>query len=226
MNRATGTVRERPYAGKPPELRRMERRTRLHAAGLHLFGTRGYSGVTIPEICAAAQVTTRHFYDEFDGREALLRTVYDGIVEDTRRSVLLSLASAGDDPKERTRVALDAFLHSYLDDPRRGRVACLEAVGVSAALEEHRRSVIHEFAAVIEHESEKQASSGLIPRRNLRLGSIAMAGATNELVIEWLTMENRPSIADLAEELLLLFLSVLEGARPAFAAIRGPSAVD
>src|SRR5689334_8486281 len=152
---ARAAQKERPYGGKPPEARRAERRLRLLAAGLELFGTRGYPSVTIPELCAQASVTTRHFYDEFDGREALLRAVYDEIIAETRLTVMRALAEAPADPRERTRASLNAFLHSYLDDPRRGRIACIEVVGVSARLETHRRAIIHEFAAIIEHESDR-----------------------------------------------------------------------
>src|SRR6185369_4981479 len=105
--------------------------------------------------------------------------------------------------------------HAYLDDSRKGRIACIEVVGVSTRLEAHRRSIIHEFAAVIEQESARVAADGGLPKRDLRLGSIGMAGATNELVIEWLTLEQRPTIAELGSELLRLFVSVLEGAERA-----------
>jgi hypothetical protein len=75
--------------------------------------------------------------------------------------------------------------------------------------------MIHEFAAVIEQESARVVAEGRLPKRDLRLGSIGMAGATNELVIEWLTLDARPTIADLGNELLQLFVSVLEGAERA-----------
>lgn len=206
----------RPYAGRSPDERRRARHARLLGAGLAVFGKDGYPSATIPALCAHAGVTTRHFYEEFEGREALLRAVYDGVIAGAREAVLGALAAAGGDPRERTRASLDAFLHSYLDDARRGRIACVEVVGVSAALERHRRSVIHEFAAVIALESEESARRGLLPLRDFRLASIAMAGATNELVIEWLTAPAPPSIAELRDELLGLFVAIIAGARSAF----------
>src|SRR5919198_3030469 len=63
---------ERRYRGRLPGERRAERRRRLLDAGLELFGTVGYRGTSIERLCAQAGVTTRHFYQEFPGREALL----------------------------------------------------------------------------------------------------------------------------------------------------------
>ncbi len=71
----------RTYAGLSAPERRAERRERLLDAALELFGTAGFPKTTIPMLCSAAGVTARHFYDEFDSREALLRTLYDGIAE-------------------------------------------------------------------------------------------------------------------------------------------------
>jgi AcrR family transcriptional regulator len=206
------SIRERPYGGKGPAARKGERRERLVGAGLSLIGTRGFPSTTIPEICAEAGVTPRHFYDEFDGKEAWLRAVYDRVIAETRDAVIRALAGASDDPHERTRVSLEAFLHSYLGDPRRGRVACVEIVGVSPELERHRRTVIHEFAAVIEHEARRSLAQRKLPERDLRLASIAMAGATNELVIEWLTSEHPPKIEDIRDVLVSLFVAMNEGA--------------
>jgi AcrR family transcriptional regulator len=203
--------RARPYGGLSPEERRRTRRERLLDAGLALFGTEGFSAASIERLCALAGVATRHFYEEFDGREALLRAVYDRVIAETRDAVRLALTASPEDPRERTRNSLGAFLHAYLDDPRRARVACLEVVGVSPELERHRRSVIHEFAAVIAGESERSARAGHLPTRDFGLGAIAMAGATNELVIEWLTRKAPPSVEELRDELLALFVAILAG---------------
>ena len=166
---APATDRARRYGGRSLEERRRERRRRLVDAGLALFGTDGFTNVTIPSLCAHAGVSPRHFYEEFATREELLRAVYDEVIASTHASVQAALTTAADDPRERTRASLDAFLHAYLDDPRRGRIACLEVVGVSAALERHRRSVIHQFAAVIARES---ASISRGPRAGARFRAV------------------------------------------------------
>jgi AcrR family transcriptional regulator len=52
----------------------------LHA-GLQVFGTYGYANTSISDVCRAAGVTTRHFYEEFASREALLIATYDETIQ-------------------------------------------------------------------------------------------------------------------------------------------------
>jgi AcrR family transcriptional regulator len=201
----------RPYAGLAPEERRAERRRRLLDAALELFGVDGYSNVAIERLCAHARVTTRHFYQEFAGREALLLAAYDRIITQAKSAVLAALSREGRTPREPIVESIDAFLHSFLDDPRHARIACLEIVGVSTDAERHRRDAIHEFARIIEGRAKLMAHEGSLEARNFELASIAMAGATNELLVEWLLRPGEISIEELRDEIVRLFLAVIAG---------------
>lgn len=205
-------TRARRYGGRSADERREARRLRLRDAALALFGTEGYAGTSIERLCAEAGVTARHFYEEHEGREALLLTLFESILADARADVVQALAEASDDPRDRVERAVVAFLHSYLDDPRRARVATLEVVGVSPAMERRRRQAIHEFARLIELQAERLATEGAVAPRDFELASIAMAGAGHELVVEWLWREEKPSLEALGRELVELFVAIIRGA--------------
>lgn len=200
----------RPYGGRGPEQRKQDRRERLLDAGLDLFGTIGYAQTSIERLCARAGVTTRHFYEEFGSREALLKAVYDRVVARSRQSVLEALAAAPEPPRARL-VGLEAFLHAWLDDPRCGRVGSIEIVGVSPALERHRRAAIHAFADIIEHEYRRRARAGYLKDRDYRIAAIAMTGAVNELCIEALMHAGPLQIASLKDELARMFVGLFAG---------------
>ena len=153
------------YRGQSNVERREDRRARLLAAGLELFGTAGYAATSIEGICGAAGVTARHFYEHFASREALLRAVYDDVVATARRAVLRALALATD-AEARAVAGVRAFVRAYLEDPRRARIACIEVIGVSPDFERHRRSVIHAFATVIEAQAEALDAAGALSERN------------------------------------------------------------
>lgn len=206
----------RPYGGLAPDERRRERRERLMQAGLSLFGTQGYAKTSIERLCVEAAVATRHYYEEFATREALFKAVYDRVIEETRSSVLASLEGAGDDPHERIRASVDAFLRAYLDDPRKGRVACVEVVGVSPELESYRREVMRAFARIISSESDRAARSGYQPVRDYSFISIGLAGAVNELAIECLSRKEPPLRDEVRDELTGLCFAAMHGARAAF----------
>ena len=209
--RATAPGPARVYRGQSNAERREGRRERLVAAALELFGTVGYAATPIDVICTTAGVTARHFYEHFASREALLRTVYDGIIADAQHAVLRGLAQAGD-PEGRTAGGVKAFVRSYLQDPRKGRIACVEVIGVSEDLERHRRSVIHAFASVIQAQAEALAAEGRLQgRQNFELAGIAMAGAVNELMADWLFRRDKPPIDRFARDIVAFFLAVMKG---------------
>jgi AcrR family transcriptional regulator len=207
----TSALPERNYGGRSADERRRDRRERLIAAGLELFATEGYAATTVQRICDEAGVIARYFYESFETREALLTEVFFSIVGETVSAVSRSLSDAPDDPVERTKRAIGAFVHSYLDDPRRGRIVCLEVGGVSPALERLRWTEMERFTALVEAECERLAEQGLLPRRDSRMGGVALAGATNQLIVDYLSSKNPPSIEALEYECVLLFVTMLEG---------------
>jgi AcrR family transcriptional regulator len=198
----------RPYGGRAPEQRKQDRRERLLDAGLDLFGTIGYAQTSIERLCARAGVTTRHFYEEFGSREALLKAVYERVIGRTMLAVREAVAAGGGE--EDRLNGLQAFLDSYLDDPRYGRVGSIEIVGVSPELERYRRSVIHDFADIIESQYRARAQAGFIEPRDFRLAAIALTGAVNELCIEALMHPEPPARSQMKAELARMFVGLFK----------------
>lgn len=206
-------VARRGYGGRSAEELLLERRQRLMAAGLTLFCTLGFQHTRIDAICAEAKVTPRHFYEQFDTREALLLAIYEQVVAHARSQVQAALQTPGLMPTELINEAIRAFVRAYTDDARHARLACVEVVGVSADMARRRRAVIHEFAGLIEAYANAMAQSGLLPKRDYGLSCLAMVGAVNELMCEWLMGDAPPTVAALTDELLSMFAALILGAR-------------
>ena len=202
----------RVYGGRSAEERHATRRTALVDAGFELFGTVGYHTVSIERICSQARLTTRNFYEHFRDREALLRAVYDRTIGESTATVLAALDAAGDEPWARTQQGVSAFVHAMLDDPRRARIVCLQVVGVSDELERHRRNVLHTFADLLATEAERTADAGFIPRRrSYHVGSLALVGGVNELLVDWLHADDPLPLDRLVAEIVQLFLAAAAG---------------
>jgi AcrR family transcriptional regulator len=206
--RSAARAEERRHRGLLPQERRADRRRRLIEAGLELFSGLGYHGTTIERVCARAGVTARHFYEEFPSREALLVAVYDEGAERAMDAVVKALAASTEGPRRRTRDSIAAFVHAVLDDPRVGRILTIEVVGVSADLERRRRLVMRSFARLVEVEVNRVAAEGHIAERDYRLAALALVGATNELVIDWILSDHRPPVDDLVSEIAWIYLAV------------------
>jgi len=61
---------------KPVAKKDHDKRSRLLAAALELFETRGFDGVTVPEIAAKAGVAVGTVYRYFETKEALVNVLY------------------------------------------------------------------------------------------------------------------------------------------------------
>ncbi len=204
----------RAYRGASADERRQERHQRLLATALELFAHQGYAHTPIETLCTQARVTTRHFYQLFASREALLRDLFDELSAQLREAVLLAMSAPGLDRDGQMRQAVAALLTHYGSDTRRARVSLLEVVGVSAAMEQRRRAVVHGMAELIERWLLDTAARGELPQRDYALTSIALVGGIQELLTESLVRATAMPIERLGDEILFLFDAFIRGARP------------
>jgi AcrR family transcriptional regulator len=190
-------VPSRRYGGRDKASRSAERRAALLAAGLELFGTIGYSASSVKRICDRAGLTERYFYESFTQREALLRAVYDGQIEQVRAATSAALAGADADLAPQAHASVDAFVRTVAADPRRARIIFIEVVGVSAELEVHRRAVMHEFAQLIVGFAEVYFHIPAADR--LAIAAMLFAGGMTELMVDWTLAEAPLPLDDLID---------------------------
>lgn len=195
----------RRYGGKTTEERRGERRERLLDAGLELFGTIGVRATTIEMLCAAAQLNPRYFYEQFKSIDELLVAVYDRHVESVLVAVGQAVLEAPTDPRARLEAGFRAFVAGSLTDERAARVNYFEMAGVSRALEERRREVLRNYADIIAHELSGFTQFSDRTAQQRRLAAIALVGATDGLIIDWLSQPKRGKVDAIIRTLLDLF---------------------
>jgi AcrR family transcriptional regulator len=180
------------YRGQSATERQEDRRQRLIEAGLDLFATQGYLATSIEEICAAAAISTRNFYEQVDGREGLLVLLHDIAMRRAQQAVLDAVAGAPqNDVVARVRAPLSAFVDAMIADPRWARIAYVEAVGISAAVERRRHMWMNRFAKLMAAEADAIAERGLAPRRDHELTAVAMVGAIDRLIVHWQASSRR-----------------------------------
>lgn len=204
----------RRYGGMDRAARDAARRARLLEAALDAFATDGYGASAIDGICRRAQVSTRNFYDHFAGREDLLRAVYDEIIAAVAGAVIDALDAAPPTLEGQARASLGAFAACFAEDERRARVNFVEVIGVSRSLEEHRRAILRLFAGIIADRARGLVNLGVIEQRDFRPVAMALVGATQESLIDWVLTEDRPSVDEIVEVLVDLYVRALGPADP------------
>jgi AcrR family transcriptional regulator len=183
----------RRYSGRSVEEWKAARRERLLDAALELFGTDGYPATSVERLCALAKVSTRHFYHEFQNKEAVLLAVHAQVIELAVRSTGDALAATADAPvRERIAAAVDGYLRAIMADLRRARISFVEVVGASPAVEEQRIAFRELVIATVVGIGDAGVARNELARKDFRFLGLCFIGAVNTVVYDWMLTDPRP----------------------------------
>jgi AcrR family transcriptional regulator len=210
---------ERRIRGRTLAERRSERREAMLAAGLELFGTKGFAATTVEEVCRRAYVSSRNFYEEFENRLDLLVAVGEQIIAGAfvawtdmgLPKHVLAQSESGVNP-DRIRARVSALVHTLVDDPRVARIAFIETVGIDPAHEALRRELLGVFPAWLQaYLGAHFDARGVSPSRQRSL-TMGVFGAVHELITDWVLQEpdRRPSVDDLIDDIVEIGHLVLQ----------------
>lgn len=203
----------RSWRGTPARERQEARRRRLLQAGLEVFGTAGFRSATVGRVCQEAGLTNRYFYEHFADREAALRAVYDMLVHDALHRLSTAMDAPASSLEERVMAALDSYVDFSLSDPRRPRVISVESVGIGPAMEERRRAVRHRIAHLFAREYRRSVREGTMVDLPFDKQALALVGAANELIVDWVLGDRSRTKAELAQDIAGVLLPVLRSRR-------------
>ena len=172
------------YRGLSAEERAAERRVRLLQATLAVWADPEVR-TTMTAICAEAGLSERYFYESFVGLDEALTAVLDNVATEIETVTMAAVQAAGDDPTARVHASIQAFVQLLVDDPRKGRVAIIEATSIPA-LRQRRTELLRHLA----HRSAEQAQTqlGLATRggREDEIAGLLFIGGMAELITAWL----------------------------------------
>ncbi|MDH2413666.1 TetR/AcrR family transcriptional regulator [Nocardioides sp. CER19] len=172
------------YRGVSAEDRAAERRGRLVEATLAVWADPG-TRTTMTAICARAGLTERYFYESFTNLDEALTAVLDAVAVEIEETSHRAAEQAGDDPVARVHASVAAFMQLLADDPRKGRVAIIEAAAIPAL--RHRRT---ELLRHLAHRSAEEAHELMgLPRRpdsSDEVAGLLFIGGMAELIAAWL----------------------------------------
>lgn len=175
----------RSYRGADATQRRDERRRRLVAAAIEVFGTEGYRNATVAKICASAGLTKRYFYESFNSSEDLLLAAYDHAVALLLDSVRTG-AETGTDPDTRIRGAITGLFTRIADDPRMARLVLLEIIGISERVDQRYRDATRQFVETLLVGAQAATQWTPPPGAHPRVVATGLVGAVLMIAQQWL----------------------------------------
>lgn len=201
-----------PTPDRTGQARRARRRERLLKTATELFTTRGYPATSIERICVTARVSIRAFYEEFEGREALLIALHNDVARagmEAALTVLSDPATESADTRDRITALTRAYVDAVTADPAATRIAFVEVIGAGRAVEDHRLRWRGLWTDFLIGEAERAVERGEAVRRDYALAMVALIGAVNELVGHWARDSTAFSPLLLADELVHHALAIL-----------------
>ena len=210
----TPTLEARPLPRGPHRLAREtvieSQRGRMLEAIAVAVADKGYAATTVGDVVSGAGVSRKTFYEHFTDKEDCFLAAWDAGVEVLFEAILASRSQAND-PIERMRAGLRAYLQTLAAEPAFARSFFIEVVAAGPRAEARRAQVHSAFAELLAtlHEQGRREMPELrevppaIPR--------AAVGAINELVSDYVRAGRTADLPELEETILHLELVLFAG---------------
>jgi AcrR family transcriptional regulator len=182
----TSPPNQRRYGGVLPEERQRVRRARLMEGALEVFGTKGYHGATVREVCVAAHLTERYFYESFKTLPQLFMALYGELADQLMQRTLAVLATAETTPLGLLEPAMRVFLEFIRDDTRRGRVMLVDSLGVNEQVAALSGATARDYSALLRQHLHKLVPARLMDHVSLDLLADGMIGLNVLLAQRWM----------------------------------------
>ncbi len=203
-------AKARRYGGVSAAKRKAERREKLLAAGLEVFGTAGFHAATVKQVCAEAGLTERYFYESFRNQAQLFDTLYDQVLADVHQRITAAIAATPAAPEAMAEAGLRAFYGSLKQDPRLARILVIEVYVTTQDTERMYRRGVEGFAELIRRLIETfypgSGSQGL----SSSLMATALVGAAVHLAMRWYLEDFADSTETLVTNHLAIITAVAE----------------
>lgn len=203
----------RRYGGIDSEERQRQRKVKLIAAGLAVFGEQGYHQSTVRDVCKQAQLTSRYFYESFDSMEALFKAVYVSVNRELMQSTIMSLARCQPDPEKLAEAALRTFLEFIRQDPHRARVALIDALNVGEGMNVLTDKASQDFAQLIAsfiyQMFPRLEETGL----DTKMLANGLVGANIRIATQWVADRCETPVDGVLRNVLVLFQACIAHAR-------------
>lgn len=171
----------RRWGGQTASERQEERRDRLVAAAVTLFGEQGLRGTGVRAVCQAAGLTERYFYESFANREALLAAAFEAVV-DGMAVAIRGAAVSGRPPEAQVRAMLLTYFTALRAQPQTTRFFLVEIAGASPEIDRAFEASLLRLSDPLIEALDPEARGPLARKPLLRRG---LAGGLLHVALAW-----------------------------------------
>jgi AcrR family transcriptional regulator len=201
-------TRNRAYRGIAAQERKKGRKRQFLDAGKTVFGTLGFQAASVKDVCAAAGLTERYYYEAFGSLPKLFEAVYLQALDRLRQVLEEAASRSPQDSSAQLRSMISSYFELLKSDRRLARILILEIYGAAPAIGNLYEYGVRQFAARIEKlvagsdaESRQQLNSKLV--------AVALVGATSALAMHWRLGGYKEPVSVVTDNCFAIFAAVL-----------------
>ena len=176
----TNTLAARRYRGSVVEERRALRRQQLIAAAAQVYGSNGYRHSSVKQVCEAAGLTQRYFYESFAHSDELLIACYEQTARNLRDEITAAAEAAGADRVACARAMALAYFQALKERPLMANLLLVEIRGISPAVD---RAIIRALNDVSRDMARLVATPGYRPDD---LAYAGVLGGIIHIALQWI----------------------------------------
>jgi AcrR family transcriptional regulator len=169
----------------------------------------GYAEASAESISREAGMSKATFYEHFANKEECILALFDRAVGYVLGEMTAASGAVGDEPVERMRARIRAFLESLATHPDEAQTLLVEIIGAGPRAAARRDQVLQSFAEALDAENAAAAERGDFPRFVSRLDPFAVVGAVAELASRQIRLGEPAEMVELAPVIERLMLGSL-----------------
>ncbi len=196
-------------AGSIREIKKIEKKQRIHEAAIRVMARNGYHGTTVSQIAKAAKVADGTLYLYFQNKDDLLVGIFDEIM-DRFISEGLSVIEEVADPIEKLKRIVELHLHNLGADED---LACIFQIELRHNVHHMKRfsqSKLRQYFNIVERIIRDAQEQGQIRAEvNPWITAKILFGAVDEMATNWVLRTRDYSLVDMAKPTLDIILNGL-----------------
>ncbi|MFD1698021.1 TetR/AcrR family transcriptional regulator [Halopseudomonas phragmitis] len=192
------TTSQRRYRGSAAEERKAQRRQQLIDAAVEVYGRLGYRHAGVKQVCDAAGLTQRYFYESFSHSDDLLIACYEQTATRLREQITAAAQAAGINQLERGRQLLRSYFAALKAEPLTANLLLVEIRGISPAVDD---AITRSLQAMSDDITRVIARHDYIPDPLLHAG---VMGGVIHIALHWMASGYRQPVEEVAETALKL----------------------
>jgi AcrR family transcriptional regulator len=197
----------RAYRGVSAQERINARKQQFLDAGKTVFGTLGFQAANVKDVCAAAGLTERYYYEAFGSLPKLFEAVYLQALDRLRQVLEEASSRSPQESAAQLRSMISSYFELLKSDRYLARILIIEIYGAAPAISNLYERGVRPFAARIEKlVVPKDAGYG---RLDGKLVAVALVGATSALAMHWRLGGYKEPVSVMTDNCFAIFATVL-----------------